>query len=171
MSNYSKATKVVVICVRLFIFRLLTCVPKDILSSFAIRVHRKGMTRNNPSSPSAIQDSPTYFMEQPTRLYAVSMSEVNFNTAANNLDSVQSKTTFVKHFGRSKASVQRCDAVAATYHREWNGCNVYSNIYSFDQYPHGTHKVTCFFSSCSSWIEFMLTLTFLPHRTMCVSYM
>jgi hypothetical protein len=112
-------------------------------------------------------------MEQPTRLYAVSMSEVNFNTVANNQDSVQFKSTFVKHFGRSKASVQRCDAVAATYHREWNGCNVYSNIYSFDQYPLSTHKVSCFLLTCSSWRLqcFLLTCTFLSHRMMCALYM
>ncbi|KAH8557051.1 hypothetical protein BGW37DRAFT_553271 [Umbelopsis sp. PMI_123] len=113
---------------------------QSILSSFAIRVRRKELIRNDPSSQTANQDTPTYFSELPTRMYAVSLSEVNFNTVANSQESIQSKNAFIKHFGRSKASVHRCDAVAATYHREWNGCNVYSNIYSFDQYPLGTHK-------------------------------
>lgn len=108
------------------------------MTSFRLRARNTSSKLNAQTSG---QESSNYFADQPIRLFGVSYSDVQFNTALNDRESSQAKSTFVKLFGRTKARIYQNEVMTTTYHREWNSINLYSNVYSLDQYNLCNHKV------------------------------
>ncbi|KAJ2955213.1 hypothetical protein NQZ79_g8757 [Umbelopsis isabellina] len=110
---------------------------QDLMTSFRLRARNTSSKLNAQTSG---QESSNYFADQPIRLFGVSYSDVQFNTALNDRESLQAKSTFVKLFGRTKARIYQNEVMTTTYHREWNSINLYSNVYSLDQYNLCNHK-------------------------------
>lgn len=108
------------------------------MTSFRLRARNVSTKLNAQTSG---HESANYFVEQPVRLFAVSYSDIQLNATVNDRENLQAKTTFVKLFGRTKARIYQNEVMTTTYHREWNNINLYSNIYSMDQYNLCSHKV------------------------------
>jgi hypothetical protein len=114
------------------------------MTSFRLRARN---TSNKLNTQTSAHESASYFADQPIRLFGVSFNDVQFSTTPNDRESLQAKSAFVRLFGRTKARVYQNEDMTTTYHREWNDLNIYSNVYSLDQYSHCNHKVCRLFTT------------------------